>query len=1010
MVTGPLKIGRYEIKGRIGGGGMGALFLARDTNPTTERLVAIKLLKADLDSGDLRQRFAREAQSLATLNHPNIVTIYDSGEYEGSPFIVMEYVRGENLAEKIKRRAPISLSAKLRLMEELCAGLGHAHEAGIIHRDIKPANLMVDLHGHLKILDFGIARVVENSFTRAGVQLTRLNVQIGTPGYMSPEQIEGEELDLRSDLFAVGTVCYELITYRAAFPGTTTRQIENKVLSDPAPPLAQSVADVDPELETAVATALEKDVQRRYQDAATFERALARVRMRLPYDPSEPLRNTPTPRPPGATPAPGTEPRSRRARAAQAAYLRATAAEQDGAPEFARRSAIEAVAEDPEHEDARALLAAIDAFGDVEPWLPHQPTVTEPKPAPEPWWKRHGRAIAAAAIVLAVAIPAYVAARVGWLSFSAPGQTITITRPSGGTLSGGPFNCGTLGDTCTAKRPNGETIQLQAQADAGFVFAGFTGDCVAGGRTVVEGPRTCGAVFVQENPASAPPPGPMVRRLTIAPPVGGTVLGAGIKCGTLGSDCAIDEPHGSEVALIAQSDAGYELRQFTGDCGPRGTVTMTEPRSCGAVFAKAGAATGTPPPPDRLLTITRPTGGTILSAGINCGTGGSECAINHPEGVAVSLSARADPNFAFVRFTGDCDGATGQTRMTRPRTCGATFAAAETPGTGVGAGTGTAPAERLLTIVKPTGGTILGHGIICGTFGDECSAMQPQGTAVQLQTKADGGYVFEAFTGDCDAKGGNTSMTAARRCGATFSRAVAAGPPSNAKPHDTWTNPVDGLAMVFVAAPTNGVFQMGSPPGEAGRDPNTEGTGQFQVQLPSGFWMNETEVTREAFRRFVQARPQFQNKSNSQGGGNLPVVMVNWLAARAYCEWAGNRLPTEPEWEHAARGTSLRRYSWTSDTFSSEYANGGDTLLPVRSTTPNRNYLYDMLGNVWEWTASLYAPYPYRAANESPSGTGPRVARGGAFGQNTSRFLRIATRIQVDPNTESDQGGFRCAR
>jgi len=216
--------------------------------------------------------------------------------------------------------------------------------------------------------------------------------------------------------------------------------------------------------------------------------------------------------------------------------------------------------------------------------------------------------------------------------------------------------------------------------------------------------------------------------------------------------------------------------------------------------------------------------------------------------------------------------------------------------------------------------------------------------------------------------------------------------------------------MVFVPPPQNGVFQMGSPAGEGGRDPNTEGSGQFPMPLASGVWMNETEVTREAFRRFTQARPQFQSKANSPGDGNLPAVMVNWFAARAYCDWAGSRLPTEPEWEHAARGVSLRRYSWGSDTFSSEHANGGDMLLPVRSTTRNGNYLYDMLGNVWEWTASLYAPYPYRSANESPSGSGSRVARGGAFGQNTNRFLRIATRIQVDPNTESDQGGFRCAR
>ena len=116
-------------------------------NPNTNRLVALKLLNASLDSGDLRERFAREARALAALNHPNIVDIYDYGEFQGSPYIVMEYVRGETLAEKIKRRAPLTIGQKLKLMSELCAGLAHAHEAGIIHRDIKPANLMVEQHG-----------------------------------------------------------------------------------------------------------------------------------------------------------------------------------------------------------------------------------------------------------------------------------------------------------------------------------------------------------------------------------------------------------------------------------------------------------------------------------------------------------------------------------------------------------------------------------------------------------------------------------------------------------------------------------------------------------------------------------------------------------------------------------------------------------------------------------------------------------------------------------------------
>ena len=229
------RIGRYDIKSLIGAGGMGSLYLARDTNPNTYRLVAIKLLNANLDSEDLRERFGREARALAALNHSNVVNIYDSGEYEYSPYIVMEYVRGETLAEKIARKAPLTINQKLKLIIELCAGLAHAHEAGIIHRDIKPANLMVDEQGRLKLLDFGIARG-EAGVTKLGPHVTKVHVRVGTPGYMSPEQIEGGEIDGRSDLFAVGAVLYELITYSEAFSGSTTRQIEDKVLqAQPAP-------------------------------------------------------------------------------------------------------------------------------------------------------------------------------------------------------------------------------------------------------------------------------------------------------------------------------------------------------------------------------------------------------------------------------------------------------------------------------------------------------------------------------------------------------------------------------------------------------------------------------------------------------------------------------------------------------------------------------------------------------------------------------------------------------
>jgi serine/threonine protein kinase len=208
----PGRIGRYEIVDRLGEGGMGVVYRARD--PQLQRTVAIKVLSAEGESEmhqQLRERFAREASSVASLKHHHIVIIYDVGEDAGRPFIAMEFLDGESLADLIKREGSLTREDKIRLSLELCSGLGYAHRRGIVHRDIKPANLMVTGDGVLKILDFGLARVTAD-VTHAG--LTQAGTLLGTPNYMSPEQVMGQSVDHRSDIFAVGAVLYELFAGR----------------------------------------------------------------------------------------------------------------------------------------------------------------------------------------------------------------------------------------------------------------------------------------------------------------------------------------------------------------------------------------------------------------------------------------------------------------------------------------------------------------------------------------------------------------------------------------------------------------------------------------------------------------------------------------------------------------------------------------------------------------------------------------------------------------------------
>jgi hypothetical protein len=268
----PATIGRYELRERIAHGGMGVLYLAFD--PVTEREVALKVLRVDSD--DLRERFLREARLAARLQHPNIVTIYDVGAHEDQPFIAMEFIAGETLGQLVQRRAPLALSRRIALMEQVCVGLAYAHRHGIVHRDVKPANLMISRDsGVLKVLDFGVAGRVDADPGAQGQML------MGTPNYMSPEQVVGQPSDHRSDIFSVGLVLYELLTYRQAFSGESQQSILLKVLNESPTPLALLVPGIDPVLPAIVDRALEKSIEQRYPDLEAMRSDLSRVGQRV---------------------------------------------------------------------------------------------------------------------------------------------------------------------------------------------------------------------------------------------------------------------------------------------------------------------------------------------------------------------------------------------------------------------------------------------------------------------------------------------------------------------------------------------------------------------------------------------------------------------------------------------------------------------------------------------------------------------------------------------------------
>ncbi len=269
----PESLGRYRIQGVLGKGAMGLVYDGRD--PTLDRRVAIKtVLTGMLDEATAKHyamRFMREVRAVARLNHPNIVQVYDYGTEGDLAYIVMEYIQGKELKDHFDAKEAFALDAVLRMMVELLGALDFAHEAGVIHRDVKPANVMLDAAGRVKLTDFGVARITDGD----GGEATRAGAMIGTPAYMSPEQIQGQTIDRRSDVFSAGVLFYQLLTGRKPFEGTGWALAKKIVQDDPVRPSA--LAAVGGDIDRVVARALAKNAEQRYPSARTFADALARI-------------------------------------------------------------------------------------------------------------------------------------------------------------------------------------------------------------------------------------------------------------------------------------------------------------------------------------------------------------------------------------------------------------------------------------------------------------------------------------------------------------------------------------------------------------------------------------------------------------------------------------------------------------------------------------------------------------------------------------------------------------
>ncbi len=286
------KLGRYEIVSELGQGAMGVVYKARD--PLIDREVAIKTINLSLaldEREEYEGRFYQEAKAAGRLNHPNIVTIYDVGREEDIAYIAMEYLHGRELRDILNETRVLPVGQSLDIAAQVALGLSYAHEHDIVHRDIKPSNVMVVRDGHVKITDFGIARMASSAVR------TQTGMVLGSPKYMSPEQVLGKLTDRRSDVFSLGVMLYEMLTGQVPFIGENVNAIMYQTLNAVPPPPSHANPAVPEMLNFIVAKALAKDLEARYQDARELANDLRACRDALPREPvaaSSPVKRAPS--------------------------------------------------------------------------------------------------------------------------------------------------------------------------------------------------------------------------------------------------------------------------------------------------------------------------------------------------------------------------------------------------------------------------------------------------------------------------------------------------------------------------------------------------------------------------------------------------------------------------------------------------------------------------------------------------------------------------------------------
>ncbi|MCX6538160.1 MAG: SUMF1/EgtB/PvdO family nonheme iron enzyme [Acidobacteria bacterium] len=1061
MTSQPSHVGRYQVLRRLGVGGMGDLYLARDSG--LDRLVAIKLLKEDLSADPgLRERFAREARAVARLRHPNVVTVFDVGEVDGRPFIAMEYIAGESLAEMVRRRAPLSLSQKLSLIAELCSGLAHAHQAGIVHRDVKPGNAMVDQDGTLRVVDFGIAQLGESTITRQGEM-------VGTVNYMSPEQLKGSQVDYRSDVFGVGAVFYELLTFKKAFPGTIADGVLDRILRACPEPPSRICENLDGRVDPIIARALDKDPCARYPDLLEMRRDLEALRECV-EDSMRPAEVRPAGftehQPATPSPTPGRDRRTtdverllRRRREEIEGHLRVGVdAIERGDYRVAIEEAERAATIDPQEERAHDLIerarAALDT-AEVRTCLSDARRSVERRDFTE----ATALADRAAALVRRVASDALeqeleqVRADVERARENARKARAAIDRAMKRLEEGAYESAIRSADEALAIEPTLEQARLLVERARAGIEARACQEQSRAIQGAVEAPTvvaTCRetVTLLDQAPSIAPKctarsshsgetwarPTPTGAERASARPGWRMIAAAGgvvtvlVVIGVVllpGRGSFGGRPSGQALAGDAVSSSPRPQVGNAGEQQPAiGTAPAVQPMTSAPVESAAAD-------PDQRLAELRTLAREQFARGekeVSLRTLGSVLQVKPADADALRLFDELHAD-ALVRVT---DAKKRAAQVSAPTLASGEYQKATDKldeGNRLGR---TEQAVRALWAAS----TLFAAAVVDA---DRVATAARAGTETARQTEESfwesikdlrspdrfdeyitrypqGSYrtIAEARLKElrADAPTPPPSAVSLQASEAPASLATIVPPAATAK------SPVPGVQWAHMPA---GTFQMGC----VADDPECSEAEKpdHSVTLSAAFDLMTTEVTVGVFRRYAgalgQTMPQQPKWSRLE---TQPVVNVTHGQAAGVCRWLGGRLPTEAEWEYAARGGLVgKRYPWGDEKPTDrEGARNGARFantkgaVAVGSYAPNGYGLYDMAGNVSEFVQDLFALYPGSGERKPAFRTDP-VARGGSWYTRAERFLgndlRVSDRRAVLTfNIDSGAIGCRCAR